>query len=259
MNGIRAAASQAGNHPVVEKGARLGFAASGLLHLLIAWVILQLAWGQPGGSGGDADQEGALRTLAGNGVGSVLLWLTVVGFAFLALWQLTEAVARGAAGDRLKAAGKAVVYGALAWTAFTVVDGAGAGGTDESVTARLMATTGGRALVAVLGLVVIGVGLYHVVKGWTRRFRRDLREHPGRWVERAGRVGYVAKGVALLLVGGFFVVAAATAESDQAQGLDGVLRTVAVLPLGAVLLTLAAFGFTAYGVYSFARARYGRV
>jgi hypothetical protein len=260
MNGIRAAASQAGNHPVVEKGARLGYAASGLLHLLIAWVTLQLAWGLPGGSGGEADQEGALRTLAGNGVGSVLLWLTVVGFAFLALLQLTEAVARGGAGDRLKAAGKAVVYGALAWTAFTVVNGAGAGGSaGQGLTARLMATTGGRALVAVLGCAVIGVGLYHVVKGWTRRFLRDLREHPGRWVDRAGRVGYVAKGVALLLVGGFFVVAAATASSDQAQGLDGVLRTVAALPLGAALITLAALGFAAYGVYSFARARYGRV
>lgn len=259
MNGIRTAASQAGDSSVVEKGARLGYAASGLLHLLIAWVTLQLAWGQRGGSGGDADHGGALQTLAGNGVGSVLLWLTVVGFAFLALWQVTEAVARGAAKDRVKAAGKAVVYGALAWTAFTVVNGAGSGDAGESVTARLMSTTGGRALVAVLGLAVIGVGIYHVFKGWTRRFLGDLREHPGRWVERAGQVGYIAKGVALALVGGFFVFAAVTSSSEEAQGLDGVLRTVAALPFGAVLLTLVALGFAAYGVYSFGRARYGRV
>lgn len=255
---VHAAASHAGDSPVVEKGARLGFAASGLLHLLIAWVILRLAWGLPGG--GQADQQGALSTLAGSGVGSFLLWLTVIGFAFLALWQVTEALMRGRAGDRLKAAGKAAVHGALAWTAYTVVNGSGSGGGESGgPTATLMSTTGGRLLFAALGLTVVGVGVYHVVKGWRSRFLRDLREHPGTWTIRAGRVGYIAKGIALLLVGGFLVSAAATSRSDQAKGLDGALRTVAELPLGALLLTLAAVGFGAYGAYSFARARFGRV
>ena len=250
---VRAAASQAGDNPVVENGARLGFAAGGLLHLLIAWVILELAWGPPGA--GQADQQGALSALAGSGVGSVLLWLTVIGFAFLALWQVTEALVRGRAGGRLKAA----VYGALAWTAYTV-NGAGSGGGQSSgPTATLMSTTGVRLLLAALGLTVVGVGVYHVVKGWRSRFLRDLREHPGTWTIRAGRVGYIAKGIALLLVGGFLVSAAVTSRSDQAKGLDGALRTVAELPLGALLLTLAALGFAAYGAYSFARARFGRV
>lgn len=131
---IRSAATEAGDSSLLEKGARLGYSANALLHVLIAWVILQLAWDVPG-SGGEADEQGALRTLAGSGVGSVLLWLTVVGFALLALWQVTEAFARRDTGDRLKAAGKAVVYLALGWTAFTVVQGTGSGSGSESVTA----------------------------------------------------------------------------------------------------------------------------
>lgn len=254
----RSAASRAGNSAVVEKGARLGFAASGLLHVLIAWVILQLAIGSSGGE--QADQEGALQTLAGNPVGSVLLWLTVVGFAFLAIWQLTDAIVRHGLGDRAKAAGKAVVYAALAWTAYDVVEGGGSGGSGGgSTTADLLASTGGRLLIGAVGLGVIGVAVYHVWKGATKAFLRDLTEHPGTWVVRAGRLGYIAKGVALALVGGFLVASAAGASGDQPEGLDGALRALADLPFGTVLLVLAALGFAAYGVYSFARAKYARV
>jgi hypothetical protein len=265
MTGIRSAASQAGNNPLVERGARLGYAASGLLHLLIAWVVLQLAWT---GTGQSADQNGALQTLAGSGLGRALLWVTVVGFALLGLWQVTEAVARRDTGDRVKAAAKAVVDLVLAWTALSVVRGSGGSGASggsggsggaEGVTATLMSSTGGRILVALVGLGVVGVGGYHVVKGWTRRFLQDLRDDPGPWPVRAGRIGYVAKGVALAVVGVLLVVAAVRSDPQQAQGLDAALRTVAALPLGTALLTAIALGFAAYGVYSFVRARHARV
>ena len=254
---VRSAAAEAGDHPVVEKGARLGYAASGLLHLLLAWVALQLAWS--GGSGEQADQAGALSTLSGNPVGSVLLWLTVVGFVLLALWQVTEAIGRGGTGDRLKSVGRAVVYGFLAWTAFTVVQGSSGSSGEGSMTAALLANPAGRIAVGAAGLAVIGVGGYHVVKGWTKKFLEDLEGHPGRWTVRAGRAGYIAKGVALLFVGALLVGAAATSSSDGGQGLDAALQAVAGLPLGKVLLTLAALGFAAYGLYSFMRARLGRV
>lgn len=262
----RSAASRAGNSAVLETGARLGFAAGGLLHLLIGWVVLQLALGS--GSGPQADQQGAFETLAGSPLGSALLWLTLVGFGLLALWQVTEAVARSQTGDRVKAAGKAVVYAALAWSAFGVVQGggsggsgggSGAGGAAGSTTAGLLGSTGGRLLVGAAGLAVVGIAVYHVWKGWTSAFLADLRGHPGLWVERAGRVGYVAKGLALALVGGFLVAAAAGVGGTQPQGLDGALRALADVPFGTALLVLAALGFAAYGVYSFARARHARV
>ncbi|MCU1431665.1 MAG: hypothetical protein JWP95_770 [Actinotalea sp.] len=252
---VRDAAASAGNSRVVEMGARLGYAASGLLHVLMAWVALQLAWGSGTGA---ADQNGALQTLAGSAVGSALLWATVVGFVLLAIWQVTEAVARHDVKERVKSVSRAVLYLVLAWTAFTVVQGAG-GGQGTSTTASLMGSTGGRLLIGAGGLVVVGVGVYHVAKGWRSSFLRDLTEHPGTWLVRAGRVGYVAKGVALVLVGGLLTSAAATADPAQPQGFDAALRTLLELPLGKIALTLVALGLAAYGVYSFGRARYARV
>jgi uncharacterized membrane protein len=255
------AAREAGNSAVVEWGARLGYVTLGLIHLLIAWIALKVAWGIGGGSK-DADTSGALKTLASSGTGVVLLWICVVGFLLLAVWQLFEAaVGYGETSDRLKAVAKGVTYLFFAWTTFKVGQGAGSSAEEqtEDFTAGLMGSPGGRLLVGLVGLVVLGIAGYHVYKGWTKKFLEDLREHPGDWAVTAGRIGYIAKGVALVIVGFFFLVAAWQADPDKAQGLDGALKTLKDAPFGPFLLTLVAAGIAAYGVYSFARARYARV
>ncbi len=98
-----------------------------------------------------------------------------------------------------------------------------------------------------------------MVKGWKRRFLADLEEHPGRPAEVAGRYGYVAKGVALGVVGVLFALAGLHADPDEARGLDGALHTILKAPGGQVLLAVVSVGIGAYGVYSFFRARHARV
>lgn len=167
--------------------------------------------------------------------------------------------ARGA-GDRLKAASKAVVYGVLVWTAGRFVWGAPVSADEQSrdFTAGLLTHPFGRFAVTAVGLVVVGVAVYHVHKGWTRKFLRDLAESPGRLVTAAARLGYVAKGIVLAIVAGLFVTAGVQARADQAGGLDTALRRLGELEFGAFLLTAIAVGLVAYGVYSFARARWTR-
>lgn len=256
---VKGAAREVGDHPVVQLLARAGYAASGVLHLVLAYLALQVAWS---GSGKDADQSGALGLLAQNSLGRLLLWVLAIGFAGLALWQLTEAiVGHGEASDRLKAAAKTVMYAALGWSAFSFARGGGSSSKDQTkdFTASLMGHTGGRLLVAAVGLGVIGIAGYHVYKGWTERFTRDLAAHPGRFAVLAGKIGYIAKGVALFVVGGLFVLAAWHENSAEATGLDGAMRTLREQPLGQVLLILVALGLAAYGIYSFARARWTKV
>ncbi|WP_454050486.1 DUF1206 domain-containing protein [Cellulomonas sp. Marseille-Q8402] len=252
---VQQAASRAGDHPLLEKGARLGYAASGVLHLLLAWVTVQLAWT----SGGEqADQSGALQQVAGNGLGKALLWVLLVGFVLLALWQATEAIAWGEAKDRAKAAAKAVTYAVLAWTTVSVLT-SGSGGGSGGATSSLMSSGLGRVLVGLVGAGVVVVGGYHVVKGWKEKFLEDLESSPAPWVRTAGKVGYIGKGGALAVVGVLLVVAAVQSDPEKAQGLDAALHALAGLPFGAVLLTLIALGFAAYGVYAFGRARHAKV
>lgn len=261
---VARAANSVEGQPVLQAGVRVGYAINGVLHLLIGWIALQVAWF---GSGRSADQSGALQTVAGSGPGRLTLWVAVVGFLALGLWQLVGIVSVRPAGEsspwvvRAKGAAKAIVYLVLAWTCFSFAKGQPSSSKAQSAdfTATALQQTGGRLLVAVIGLAIIGVGGYHVVKGWTKKFLQDLSEHPGTVATSAGVAGYVAKGLALAVVGVLFVVAAVHDSSSKATGLDGALRTLRQQAFGSWLLTAVALGIGAYGVYSFARARHARV
>lgn len=258
------AARGANDHPVVRAAARIGYAASGLIHLLIGWLALRIAMGA---SKIAADQSGALALLADHSWGPPLLWVLVAGFAGLAIWQLTESVGgwhgtgTDAAFSRIKAFSKAIVYIALGWTCATVARGQSTSSSKQSsdTTADILALPGGVVLVGIIGLVVVGVGVYHVVKGARRSFLKDLVKDPGDVAEYAGMVGYIAKGVALVIVGGLFALAAVSKDASQSTGLGGALTWIVRQPFGPWLLGAVALGIACYGVYSFFRARYTKV
>lgn len=256
-------ARQVADHPWLEKLARIGFAASGLIHLVLGWIAGRVALG----SGGEADTSGAIATVREAPAGPVLLWICVLGFLALAIFQLLDGIfGGGEASDRAKAAGKGILYAALGVIATRYAMGGGSSGGQESstdITQRLMEMPGGRFLVGVVALAVIGVGVYHVYKGLTKKFLEDLKAtgggNLGTGVVVSGMVGYAAKGVALVVVGGLFGLAAWQADPEEAQGMDGALKTLAEQPFGTALLLVVAVGLALYGLYSFARARYARM
>lgn len=240
--------------------------------MIIGWVAVRIAIPGSSSSGTSADQSGALAEIKETAWGPAFLWFAVVALVALVVWQITEAIVGGSPrGDdstkqkaaRAKAAAKAVVYLVLAGLAFGVVTGESSGGGGEKVTRWLMSSGLGKVAVAAAGLAIVVVGGYHVYKGVTKKFREDLAGGPGgqlgRGVDVTGVAGYVAKGVALVVVGGLFVVGAVQADPEKASGLDVALKSLADLPYGKVLLVLVGVGFVAYGVYSFARSRYARM
>lgn len=260
----QATARDTNDHPIVRAAARVGYAASGLIHLLIAWLALQIAFGA---SKVAADQSGALSMIADQPWGKPLLWVLVAGFVGLALWQLTESIGgwhgsgKEAVFGRVKAASKAIVYLALAWASAAVARGKGTSSSEQSsqTTGDILALPGGVLLVGVIALVVVGVGVYHVVKGARRSFLKDLVGDPGDIAEKAGMIGYVAKGIALVIVGGLFGLAAASKQASESTGLGGALTWIVEQPFGPWLLGAVAVGLAGYAVYSFFRARYTKV
>jgi hypothetical protein len=256
----------------LENLARVGLVSYGVVHLLVAWLALQLAWGS---SSESADQSGALSTVAESPVGKPLLWIIALGMIALAVWQALEVLrwrsgwsASGEARTKAvkksaKAVAKAIVYAALAVLAIRFATGSGGSSSQQqqSTTAGVFGWPAGRWLIGLAGLVLVGVGIYHVYKGVTKHFLKeiDLAEAPPaatRLVTRLGQVGYPGKGIALGVVGGLFVWAAVTFDPEKASGLDGALRTILDAPFGQFLLTLVALGIAAFGAYLLVRARY---
>lgn len=254
-------ASRVQNSKPLEIGARIGFAVNGLLHILIGGIAFGVAFG----GGGKADQGGALGQLAKNPIGMFTLWLIVVGLAALGIFSiLTAIVEKGEAKDRLKNAGKGIAYLAVGYTALQFAMGGSSDSSEstKSVSAKLLETPGGVVLLVLLGLAVIAIGIYFVVKGARHKFLEDISSPGGtvgKGTKALGTVGYVAKGVAIAVVGILFIVAALTTDATKATGLDGALKSLASLPFGVFILTAVAIGLIAFGVYSFVRARYARL
>ncbi|MDO5628872.1 MAG: DUF1206 domain-containing protein [Mobilicoccus sp.] len=249
------------DHPVLEKLARFGFVGNGVLHLLIAVIALRVAFG--GAQGEQADQSGALAMLRDAPGGSIMLWLMVIGVGALGVWLITQAVlpAFGTdAKERAKLGAKGVIY--LAITVAAVGIARGTSGEEsssedaQSATATLMAAPGGQLLVGLVGVGILGFGVYYAYRGWARKFVENLEAHPGEWPVRMGVAGYIAKGFALAIVGLLFIVAAATLDPEKSQGLDGAMTSLRDQPFGAFLLALVALGLAAFGLWCFFRARH---
>lgn len=269
---VKAAARQAANSRWVQRLARLGLVARGVVYVLIGALALQIAFGD---SGSQADQGGAVRAIASKPFGSVLLWLLAAGFAGLALWRLSEATfgppgARNDKAERAKSLAKALLYAALSVTVFAYVLGKSGSAAQDSdqksagATARIMTHSGGRWVVAVAGLVLVGIGCYMVYEGIKKKFAEHLNtgqmsRRTGKVVVRLGIFGSVARGVVFGLAGVFVLSAAITFDPGKAKGLDGALKSLVGAPFGPWVLGLVAVGLIAFGVFSMCEARWRRL
>jgi Domain of Unknown Function (DUF1206) len=254
--------------PVKTLG-RVGLAAYGVVHLLVAWLAFRVATG----GGGKADKTGALQTIAEQPVGRFLLWVLTVGLVALTLWQLAEAAwghgyrrpERRRTLQRLVSLGEAAVAGALAFSAYKVASGKGgkSKGEKTAFVDRIFDWPAGELLVAAVGLGIVAVSLYLVHRGLSKRFVEDLdlagaQPQARDAAIRFGQVGWPALGVAYGIIGVLIVTAAVTHDPKDATGMDTALKTLAGQPFGTVLLFIVAVGLACFGVYCLFDARYRR-
>lgn len=241
---------------------RGGLVAFGVVHLLIGYLAVRLAWGS---TPEEASQSGALRELAKAPLGPVLLWATSAGLFVIAAWQLLSALVghrylsgRLRTRRRAVSVGRTVLYGVLAVNAAIVAMGGSGGDGGETVSATLLSLPFGRAMIVVLGIVVGSVGVSQIMRGLRDKYKEELEGSLSglqRWV---ARVGHVGKGAGILVVGVLFIWAAWTYDAASAGGLDNALQTVRNAPFGTIALVAIAIGFACYGVYCFIWAKHAR-
>ena len=261
----RGAARRAANSRTFDRLARFGMACRGVLYGLIGILALQIAFG---GGGKEADKTGAVRTVAEQPFGIGLLWLMAVGFLALALWQLSEALIGGQdAKHRVESGARTVVYALIVGTILSFLLSGSAGKSSDSqskdLTATVMGWPGGRFIVGAVALGIIGLGLYWIYDGVTRKFTKNLRTGEmsakvRRVVETVGMVGYCARGVIAVAAGAFLVHAAFVFDPQEAKGIDSTMRSFAGTPLGPWLLVVVALGLVTFGAYCVCESRWRR-
>jgi hypothetical protein len=265
---MKSASQIATNSPWMERLARLGFVARGLVYVIIGFLALKIA----SGSGNpEADQQGAFTYVGKQSYGQVLLWALAVGLACYGLWRLLQAITgevdapdRDKAGTyRLIDGVKGVIYLAFAISAAGIALHSSSGSSTQ-LTKSVMQQAWGPFLIGAIGLIIVGCGLVMVFQGWTRDFAKylDSEKATGRTrnlLVKLGRVGYGARGVVFALAGGFVVYGAVQTSPTKTDGLDVALSSLANAPFGVVLLIVVALGLISFGLYSLAESRYRRV
>jgi hypothetical protein len=262
-------ARQAANSEWLDRAARLGFLAKGLVYALIGVLAFQVAMGDQQRT----DQKGALQAIAAKPGGSVVLWLMVLGFLAYAGWRFSEAAfgrrdetdEKKRTAKRLGSAFNGAIYLSFAVLAFRTVtssSSSGSGGAD--ITAKVLGWPGGQAIVVSAGLVIMVVAVVMAYRGLKTDFEKHLNtagmsRTMFSAVRRLGQVGYIARGAVFLLIGGLIVKAALDHQPGKAQGFDVALRSLAGAPFGQVLLIAAALGLICFGAYCVAEARYRRL
>ena len=269
MSQVTQGAKSAGRSETARKVVLFGWAAKGVVYVALAYLVLQTAFGQ---SSQDASTTGALRLIAQEAPGKIVLVVLGLGLIAFAVGRVLEVTTLAGpqidGKDKATAAVLAVLYTSLALTAFSLVglagSSSGGGGSEQQGSAFLLGLPGGRWIVGLVGLAVIAFGARQAYKGVQRKFLGTLRTSEmssglRSAVEKLGTAAYLTKGAILALLGWFFLQSAITYDPQQAKGLDAALQEIAGETWGQVVLTLVAIGLLAYGVFAFVEARYRRV
>jgi hypothetical protein len=257
---------------VFEALARFGYGARGFVYVSIGVILMLTAHDLTSQTAGST---GVVETLARQPLGR--LWLAALGVGLWAfvLWRVLQSVFDADnEGRDLKAIGKragqavsGLVYGLLASTVLEVLDEVFANPTSEDVAENqekaraLMELPFGQAMLIGVGLVILGVGIGNVVRGFRSDFARDLAcsERVCKRVVPLAHIGYVARGLAYLPLAGLVMLAGFRDRAGEITSFGGALEAVETLPAGPWLLSATALGLMAFGVYAFVEGRFRRI
>ena len=256
---------------------RFGWLSKGLVFVIMGIIAVRVAttrWEQPDA---DATQTGALRVVAAQPFGSLLLVAMSLGLAVFTVWNLTQAVIRGSTDldafgvlKRIGWFGLGIFYALIAFLGFRLATselGSPEAGTDSpdtngstgdaspvALTARLLDVPGGRVAAIAIALGVVIIAGYHLHKGVTYGFVDDLdttglSPSTEEWFGRLGVGGFVARAFVLAVVAFFLAKAAVEFDPNEAVGLDGALREFASVAYGRVVIVFVGVGLAIAGIY----------
>lgn len=255
----------------IELLARFGYAAKGLLYLIVGLLAMPVALGIGSNATGTSD---ALEIIVTQPFGKLLLSAIALGLVGYALWRFIQAFIdpehRGTDAkrvvQRLGYTLSSVSYAGLAFTAVQFVVGSGSNDSNwrQDWTARLLAQPFGQWLVGIVGVLVLGVGVSYLYTAFTAKFRERLHlaqmsTAQVKWATRIGRFGIAARGIAFGVIGLLLIQAALQSDADEAQGLGGALQTLAEEPLGRGILGAISVGLVAYAMHMLVLARYRQI
>lgn len=269
--GITASQAISSNSSTIVTLGRLGYAAKGVVYMVIGFLATEAAFGRGGKA---TDSKGALRAIGDGPFGKLALVVILVGLLGYAAWRLisafTDAEGRGdepsSVALRIGDAIRGLAYGSLGVWIIKLLrhKPASSGNQAKGFVEKAMSMPGGRWIVIAGGLALIGYAIYQIYKALTGRFLKHLdlssaSSHVRSWVEHFGQFGISARAIVFGMIGFLVVRAGQTYDPARAGGIEKSLNTISREPRGHLLFAVVAIGLIAFGLFQIATAKYRRM
>ncbi len=242
---------------------RLGFAARGVVYLLLGYLFLAAT----GESQAESGPEGVFEYLQEVPGGAPVLYLCALGLIGYALYRLSSLIfdadnygrdKKGIA-QRLGHGASGLAHLVLAYTAFQFAQGdqqSSGGGEAQEATNTLLSVEFGAILVGIVGLCFLGAAFAQAKKAITGEFMQRMSSSAPSFTSIIGRAGFAARAVVFAVISWSFIMSAWLSSSSQVKSLG---EAVSSLREHGVLFTLVAFGLLLFGAFSLVMARYRTV
>ncbi len=253
----------------IEYFARTGIIAKGIVYCLIGLLTLLAALGWRGQK---MDKSDAFKVIYEQPFGKALLIIIAISLFGYVTWRLFQAIRdidnKGndskAILIRIGYAFSALIYLSLGIYAFKLAlsgSSSGEGDAQKNFISKLLDYPGGAWMLGIVAGIIIVNGFRQIYKGALQRFMKNVNFYQSKHAhifKKAGMIGYISRGVVLLIIGYFFVRAALNKNAAEAQGTKGVFDFLEN-NFGSVLMGTVAFGLLGYGIFMFVKGRYQKI
>ncbi|MFA9199688.1 MAG: DUF1206 domain-containing protein [Cypionkella sp.] len=238
---------------------RLGYAARGVVYLLLGYLALSTA-----GKAKDG-QNAVFDLLQEVPLGSLMLYLVALGLLAYAAFKLIDAATdvenhgddAGGRAKRIGSGASGIAHLVLAYTAYQFASGdkqqAGGQAGGEQAASSVLTWEAGALVLGVVGLGFLIGAAMQAKSAWDAGFMKRVGGGAPSFVRPIGRAGHAARAVVFALIGWSLVRGAWLSQSSEVKGLGDAL--VALSGMG-LLYTLVAVGLILFGLFSLVVARY---
>lgn len=256
------------NKKWVEKFFRFGLVCKGIVYCITGILATMAAIGF---GGSKASKSEIFKFIYEQPFGLLLISLVALGLFAYSLLRFFQSFgdidhkgsdASGIA-SRFGYAISGFIYLSLGiYAAKLAVTGSGGDGASRQfMVSKILAFDGGQWIIGIVGLIIVGNGVYQIYRGIAGKFMKKItvtKAELGKIVRKAGLVGYVARGITMLVVGYLLLHAGITSNPREAKGTEGAFAFLEN-KFGSMLMMLIAIGLIGYGIFMFVKARYQRI
>jgi hypothetical protein len=249
---------------VVERLARFGLIAKGVVYVLLGALAFMAAFGLGGASVNEANQSNAFVELKQKTGGTFLLAALVIGLFCYCVWRFIQSFS-----DENEKPGKRVLYffSGLAYTSLAysalrlLLYNEKGGDQQQQLTASFLSKPLGEVIIIAGAIILLAIGIYQIYYGLSEKYRKHVQElnpigKTGQLLLASGKVGYVARGVVWLIISYLLFKAALQHDASQAGNTGKALQFIEGSPLGSYFLGAIGLGLLTYGLFNFIRAKY---